>query len=428
MKKKKKKKYSISTKILKMIIITVVLICICITAAGALLIYIATEDGIKTEVNYAAHSLYSLLNSEFHGEYYNKNGSMYKGGVMISNKDFIKITDMIPCSDDIDFTIFWGDTRMFTTVKRGDGSFITGTSADHKVTDSVLGKGIEYYYSKVKINGRNYAGYYIPIMDSSAKTVGIVFAGRPLDIAKRNMWKIITIFAVISASILTVILAVFSKSLSKIVRALLEVKNFMENVANGNFDEDLSLKTLSLADEVGDIARSANTLRFNLRDLVERDPLTTLLNRRSCRNIIDKLSEQHKGYTVAMADIDHFKHINDGYGHACGDMVLKELSAVLKEEVKDINGFVSRWGGEEFLIVMPGSDLEKAKEFLENLLKIIRSAEYTWEDKKIPVTMTIGAAEMINGETPDDTINRADHLLYAGKESGRNKLMTKDEE
>lgn len=425
---KKENKNSITTQILKMIIITVLLICICITAAGAVLIYITTEEGIKTEVNYAAHSMYSLLNSEFHGDYYSKNGSLYKGGSMISNKDFMMITDMIPCSEDVDFTIFWGDTRMFTTVKRSDGSFITGTSADHKVTDSVLGRGIEFYYSRVKINGRNYAGYYIPIMDSSAKAVGMVFAGRPLDIAKRNMWKIIASFAVISASVLAVTFAVFSKSLSKIVESLLDVKCFMENVANGNFDAELSLKNLSLTDEVGDIARSANTLRYNLRDLVERDPLTTLLNRRSGRKLIDKLFEQHKAYTVAMADIDHFKHINDGYGHACGDMVLKELSAVLKEDVKEINGFVSRWGGEEFLIVMPGSSLDEAKEFLEKLLNTVRNTEYVWEGNKIPVTITIGAAEMINGETPDNTISRADHLLYAGKESGRNRLVTKTEE
>ena len=175
---------------------------------------------------------------------------------------------------------------------------------------------------------------------------------------------------------------------------------------------------------MGDIARSADTLRYNLRDLVERDPLTTLLNRRSCRKAIDKLLEQNKGYTAAMADIDHFKSINDGFGHACGDMVLKELSAMIKEETEKKKGFVSRWGGEEFLSILPGSGLNESKKFLEQILEMVRSAEYVWEGKRIPVTITIGAAEMINGEIPDETINRADHLLYDGKESGRNRLVT----
>lgn len=419
-----KKLTGLTEKMLKMIALTAALICVCITAAGAVLIYVATEEGIKTEVNYAAHSLYHLLDTEFHGEYYLKNGSLYKGGVMISHLDFTSATTMIACSDDVDFTVFWEDTRMFTTVKRSDGSFITGTSADQKVIDSVLGKGIEYYYSRVKINGRNYAGYYIPIMDSSAKTVGMIFAGRPLDAARSNMRKIITCFTIISACVLAITLVVFSKFSSRIVGRLLEIKTFMENVAGGDFSADLSPETLSQTDEVGDIARSANTLRYNLRDLVERDPLTTLLNRRSCRKAIDKLLEQNKGYTVAMADIDHFKSINDGYGHACGDLVLKELSAMLKEETEKKKGFASRWGGEEFLIILPGYGLDEAKTFLEKILRMVRDAEYVWEGKRIPVTITIGAAEMIQGETPDETINRADHLLYAGKESGRNRLVT----
>ncbi len=419
-----KKLSGLTAKILKMAALTAVLICVCITAAGAVLIYITTEEGIKNEVNYAAHSLYYLLDSEFHGEFYLKNGSLYKGGTMISRMDFMTTISSISCSDDVDFTVFWGDTRVFTTVKRSDGSYITGTSADKKVTDSVLGKGIEYYYSRVKINGRNYAGYYIPIMDASAKTVGMVFAGRPLDAARSNMRKIIAWFTIISAAVLAVNLAVFSKFSTKIVGALLEVKSFMENVANGDFAADLSLKTLSLTDEVGDIARSADTLRYNLRDLVERDPLTTLLNRRSCRKAIDKLLEQNKGYTAAMADIDHFKSINDGFGHACGDMVLKEISAMIKEETEKKKGFASRWGGEEFLIILPGSGLNESKKFLEQILEMVRSAEYVWEGKRIPVTITIGAAEMINGEIPDETINRADHLLYDGKESGRNRLVT----
>ena len=132
----------------------------------------------------------------------------------------------------------------------------------------------------------------------------------------------------------------------------------MEKVANGDFGADLSLDILSRTDEVGDIACSANALRYSLRDLVERDPLTSLLNRRSCRKAIDRLLAQNKGYTVAMADIDYFKKINDGYGHACGDMVLKELSALIRERSEKQKGFASRWGGEEFLIILPETELK----------------------------------------------------------------------
>lgn len=419
-----KKISGLTAKILKMIALTAVLICVCITVAGAVLIYVATEEGIKNEVYNAAHSFSYNLDSEFHGELYLKNGSLYKGDTMISRMDFMTTISSISCNEDVDFTVFWGDTRILTTVKGRNGSYITGTTADPKVVDSVLGRGIEYYYSRIKINGKSYAGYYIPIMNSSAKTVGMVFAGRPLDAARSNMYRIIACFTIISTCVLGITLIAFRKFSMTLVNALLDVSVFMEKVANGDFGSSMALKTMSRTDEIGEIARSADTLRYNLRDLVERDPLTKLLNRRSCRKAIDRLLEQDKSYTVAMADIDHFKSINDGYGHACGDMVLKELSAMLKEETEKKKGFASRWGGEEFLIILPGCELNDAKKFLEMLLRMVRGAEYVWEEKKIPVTITIGAAEMKQGETPDETINRADHLLYDGKESGRDRLVT----
>lgn len=418
-----KKRSGLTATILKLIALTAVMICVTITVAGAVMIYYATEEGIKNEVNYAAHSLYLLYDTEYHGEYYMKNGSLYKGKEMLTNSRFQTVTNMISSTSDIDFTIFWDTKRVFTTVKRSDGSFITGTSADDRVIENVLKNGQEYYYSGVVINDKKYAGYYMPITDSSAKVVGIIFAGRPLDAARSNMRRIITGFTIISAVVLFFVLVIFKIFSSKLVKSLLQVRDFMEKVANGDFGADLSLDILSRTDEVGDIACSANALRYSLRDLVERDPLTSLLNRRSCRKAIDRLLAQNKGYTVAMADIDYFKKINDGYGHACGDMVLKELSALIRERSEKQKGFASRWGGEEFLIILPETELSDARDFLEKLIIEIRDSEYMWEGKRVPVTVTVGAVEMKKGETPDETINRADHLLYAGKESGRNRLV-----
>ena len=217
-----------------------------------------------------------------------KNGSLYKGKEMLTNAGFQTVTNMISSTSDIDFTIFWDKKRVFTTVKRSDGSFITGTSADDRVIENVLKKGQEYYYSGVVINDKKYAGYYMPITDSSAKVVGMIFAGRPLDAARSNMRRIITGFTVISAVVLFVVLIIFKIFSSKLVKSLLQVRDFMEKVANGDFGADLSLDILSRTDEVGDIACSANALRYSLRDLVERDPLTSLLNRRSCRKAIDR--------------------------------------------------------------------------------------------------------------------------------------------
>ncbi|MCI7767150.1 MAG: diguanylate cyclase [Oscillospiraceae bacterium] len=419
-----KKHGGLTAQILIMVSLTAVLICACVTAVGSALIYFVTEDSIKSEVNNAARELCSLYDSDYHGEYYMQNGSLYKGGVMLSYQDFISKISQIACSDDVDFTVFWGDTRIFTSMKRNDGSYFIGTSADKKVSESVLVNGLEYYCSKVSINGKDYAGYYIPIVNSSAKTVGMIFAGRPLDTARSNMRMIIITLSLVSLCILGISMAFFRRFSVKLVQSLSDVSRFMENVANGCFGAELSHKTLSRTDEVGDIARSANTLRYNLRELVERDPLTSLFNRRSGRRAIDELISGGRSYTAAMADIDYFKRINDGFGHACGDYVLKELSALVREETEKRKGFVSRWGGEEFLIILPGKGISEARDFLEELLDLIRNKEFTWNGERLPVTVTAGAAEAKEGETPDETINRADHLLYDGKKSGRNRVVS----
>lgn len=419
-----KKQRGLTATILTMISFTAVFICACITIAGAVLIYFATEDGIKTEVHNAARAICDLYDDDYHGDYFMKNGSLYKGGEMLTYNDFKAKISQVACSDDVDFSIFWGDKRVFTTVKNKEGSYIVGTSAEQRVSDSVLGNGLEYYYSRVKVNGKSYAGYYIPILNSSAQAVGMIFAGRPLDVARSNMYTIIGCFALVSVGVILVSMGIFWRFSSKLVMSLSDVSSFMENVANGSFGAELSRKTLSRTDEVGDIARSANTLRYNLRELVERDPLTSLFNRRSSRKAIDELIAVGRGYTAAMADIDYFKKINDGFGHACGDYVLKELSALIREETESKKGFVSRWGGEEFLIILPNKGIKESREFLEGLLDKIRNTVFEWEGERIPVTVTAGAAEAKKGETPDDTINRADHLLYDGKKSGRNRVVT----
>ncbi len=388
------------------------------------MIYVTTEESIKEEVNSAARTLCNIYDSVYRGEYYLKDSELYKGDELLTEEDFMQKISLLSCDSDVDFTIFWGSTRVFTTVKMDDGSFAIGTTADKRVIDSVLKNGVEYYYSNIEVGDKRYAGYYIPIVNSSEKTVGMVFAGKPLDAARKNMRIIIGCFILISIGILALALLVFGGFSSKMVKDILDVRDFMEGVSSGSFEVKLNDRTLIRTDEVGDIARSAENMKNNLRILVERDPLTTLLNRRSCRKLIDSIQMQDLNYTAAMADIDHFKRINDSFGHACGDTVLRDISAIIKSETEKKGGFVSRWGGEEFLIILPNTDIDRAREFLENLLDIIRNAKFEWEGNNIPVTITAGAVQAQKDETPDEIINRADHLLYDGKNSGRNKIVT----
>ena len=207
------------------------------------------------------------------------------------------------------------------------------------------------------------------------------------------------------------------------IKDLREIKQYINKVASGDFSANLSEKALKRDDEIGDIGRHAQILCSNLRDMVERDPLTMLLNRRSCRIKLDELIEKNAGYSAVMADIDYFKSINDTYGHACGDFVLKEISALLKNYSDKYGGFSARWGGEEFLMVFPEKNIQETLEIAGMILDDIRSQRYSFENHTINVTMTFGIAQAEKGETADLTINRADALLYQGKDNGRNRIV-----
>ena len=155
--------------------------------------------------------------------------------------------------------------------------------------------------------------------------------------------------------------------------------------------------------------------------MVERDPLTTLLNRRSCHKKLDGLRGTR--YSVVIGDIDFFKKINDAHGHSAGDYVLKNVSAMLKECANANGGFAVRWGGEEFLLIFPEQDVKATYPLVSALLSEIRASELEYDGNRIPVTMTFGIAESHDGNEPEKAINEADTLLYYGKENGRNQIV-----
>ena len=155
--------------------------------------------------------------------------------------------------------------------------------------------------------------------------------------------------------------------------------------------------------------------------MVEQDSLTLLYNRRTCNRMLKNLVEEKKKFTVVMADIDWFKKINDQYGHACGDYILRSVSSIIKESVKGC-GFASRWGGEEFLLIYE-LDLNETRNKVETLLQTIRDMDFEYEQQHIHLTMTIGVKEMESDVSYEKIIKVADDNLYAGKRNGRNQIV-----
>jgi diguanylate cyclase (GGDEF)-like protein len=180
--------------------------------------------------------------------------------------------------------------------------------------------------------------------------------------------------------------------------------------------------------------------RFGLQDEVEqaaskriyemsvRDGLTGVYNRRYFE---DRLSSEfafaarHKTpLCVILADIDHFKRINDTHGHHAGDAVLKRVAVELQAGVRT-EDLVSRFGGEEFVMMSRGIDVDGGRAFAERLRAVVQRAVITWEGARIPVTMSLGVAHTLSGPMftkAELLVAAADMALYAAKHAGRNRV------
>ena len=156
------------------------------------------------------------------------------------------------------------------------------------------------------------------------------------------------------------------------------------------------------------------------------DPLTGLLNRRGflerATAEIQRVGRSGRSFIVVLADIDNFKRFNDRHGHACGDHVLRRSAATLQEGVRDVDQ-VARWGGEEFILLLPETTLEGGAILTEKLRATIAGRQLQYADKRLTITMTFGISSYRKGETLDSCIARADTALYRGKEQGRNKVI-----
>jgi len=164
---------------------------------------------------------------------------------------------------------------------------------------------------------------------------------------------------------------------------------------------------------------SLEKMNRQLSEEVQHDALTNLLNRRGLRRAINNLGFEGN-HILILGDIDDFKKVNDECGHPCGDMLLQEISKVLRDSCKS-NYRVARWGGEEFLMVLPSTTLESAIEFTTIIREKIEDIHISHEQHVFNITMTFGVALMIGDF--ETSIHLADQRLYFGKRHGKNQVV-----
>jgi len=160
--------------------------------------------------------------------------------------------------------------------------------------------------------------------------------------------------------------------------------------------------------------------------LATTDTLTGLFNRRKMREAIDqevvRYQRDKKSFLLVITDIDHFKQFNDNYGHDCGDYVLQQVSLLMKESLRQ-QDVVARWGGEEFLIMLPETEMEGGIQAIEKLRETLASTQYEYQANQFSVTMTFGVTVYDGSCDVDTCIKHADEVLYAGKRGGRNRVV-----
>ena len=168
------------------------------------------------------------------------------------------------------------------------------------------------------------------------------------------------------------------------------------------------------------IAKEKELIKQTIK--AETDQLTGIYNRHKMENIFENEFNRVKRYeeplSLIMFDIDHFKKVNDNYGHDVGDLVLKEIVKVVNSNIRNVDVF-ARWGGEEFIIMCPETDLDSAVNLSEKLRKTIEEISFKEAGK---VTVSFGVTSYKSKELKKEFIKRADVALYKAKNSGRNKV------
>ncbi len=189
----------------------------------------------------------------------------------------------------------------------------------------------------------------------------------------------------------------------------------------------------SLADQVIKIESESNSLRKSLeeqRNKATKDPLTGISNRLAydefMSNEYSRWQRFQHDLTLIIWDIDHFKQVNDNFGHQAGDKALTIVAKLLKSKLRKVD-YLARFGGEEFVSLLPETEVESALMVANKLRNIIAKTEFHFSDQTVPLTISCGLAQFHEGDTPETVFQRADAALYQAKAAGRNQCQTEAE-
>lgn len=422
MKKRSKLRASMLRATLLPVLIFGICIIICSVRQTESSVYQEVESGLE---NVAQMTMY-LYEETYPGDYAYDSASktLYKGGKKVEGAS--KFLEHYKECSGTDVTIFYKDVRVITTIKDKNGDPIVGTRINSIVKKEVYEGRQAHFYSKSTIENENYFSYYCPLFDENDQCVCMVFAGKPSDYVDWIVWKsVVPILLLVLLSMIILIFVIWNYA-DHLNRAFRQLQRFLGNVEEGDFTVELSEMLTKRKDEIGQMAGTAVRMQHSLRDLVQRDSLTGLYNRHYgeiwMKQVKEEARDTGEPFSIAIADIDFFKKFNDCYGHDCGDMVLRKVSELLQTQVGR-QGYVSRWGGEEFLIIFKHFTLEESVNFAEEIREKLHRTELRYHNDGFHVTLTIGVAAGDSEKSIESMVKCADCALYEGKRNGRDQVV-----
>lgn len=384
-------------------------------------VYYEIRSGMENEA-YTLANTYDVMYPGYYELVKAENLMALKKGEHYLTNDFI---DNIKEDTGLEITIFYNDIRMITTLY-SDNKRITGSKMNSAIKKDVLDNGYSKFYDDVRIEEERFFAYYLPVHNGSENIIGAICILKPANqIHSKFAKQVIPLIAIIIAGVV-IITYLNYLYFGKLNKNFKHIRNFLGEVTGGNLKAEMNREALAREDEIGDVAKASVNMQRSLRNLIVKDSLTDLYNRRYCNQNLKNLSEQYiktgEPYTLAIADIDFFKKVNDTYGHIAGDEVLVSVAQIMKKSM-DGKGFAARWGGEEFLLVYTGCDMETTLTYLEMLVEAIREMRVEYDDKAIKITISIGVATG-NGDSVDKVLCTADDRLYHAKKEGRDRVVS----
>jgi diguanylate cyclase (GGDEF)-like protein len=363
---------------------------------------------------------------------------------------------------------FSGNTRIASTISEKEGMGAVGTTLDPAIAKAVLEEKKEYY-DDIHLFGIKYKALYKPLLNAKGEAFATLALAIPLTKIVEEANTIIVDGFIIGIIALAVSIMTLYFIISSISRPVIVLSKDMHSVANGNLGVEIDV---NLEDEVGHLGNAikkvVNIIRklivdinvmiieqkkgntehtmntddfqgdyrilanniLELADLGMRDQLTGIPNRRSFDNRLElewnHAVREKTTLGILMIDVDKFKNYNDTFGHQQGDLALKAVANTLRHSIKRSIDLAARWGGEEFIVLLPDVDINGAMRVAESIRAGIASVEIPCSDPRAAhVTISIGANVQVplkDGKIAE-LIAKADKALYHAKESGRNRVV-----